>query len=298
MEVLDTLELTSGSTLEDAKRNFHRLSKQYHPDKNPNAKDHFLKILQAYQSIKDNPSLLTNQTTNSALGYTKLSIDASIEDFYYGREKIVNYERKIPCKTCMGTGSKYGLKGVCPHCFGEGTIENSVFAMLKDDSTCPMCKGSGIKDQKYCEACHGSKYGKEIIKYKVTLYPYHYHKKAIYLKNAGDQINKNEIGDVYIKLNIIPDTSVKIEEDYFCIYKNIIEVQSIIGDEDEIEIFGRKLKFYIGKNSTETYIKDKIREGLTQAIRIKFITRPPLLNNETITLYQDILKLEKDNLPG
>ena len=84
-----------------------------------------------------------------------------------------------------------------------------------------------------------------------------YHKKAIYLKNAGDQISKNEVGNVYIKLNVAPDDKVKIEEDYFCVYKNILGIQSIVGDESEIEIFGRKLKFFISRGSTEIYIKDK-----------------------------------------
>jgi hypothetical protein len=100
---------------------------------------------------------------------------------------------------------------------------------------------------------------------------------------------------VFIKLNIEPDNVISIEDDYFKTHYKILPVQRIIGDDAEITVFGRTLKFRIEKNASETMIEDRVSPGVAQKVRILFIEMPPALTDETVGLYRKILSVEKNS---
>jgi len=52
-ELYDTLEVSKHSSDNDIKRAYHRLAKQYHPDKNPGHEEKFKEIQYAYEILSD-----------------------------------------------------------------------------------------------------------------------------------------------------------------------------------------------------------------------------------------------------
>ena len=96
MEIFYTvLECTETSSLEELKKNYQRLIKQYHPDKGTcYNSDMFLKIDLAYKTLKNertrkdyDASLVASQCSDNVLIYAELS-KADIEldnkgNFYY-----------------------------------------------------------------------------------------------------------------------------------------------------------------------------------------------------------------------
>lgn len=301
MTALETLELQPGATIEDAQKSFYRLSKKFHPDKNPNDNDSerkFKEVVKAYQIIKEDPRLLnpTVPTSTPSFGFLQVIINATVDDYFFYRERTIKYPRKILCKTCKGTGSSDPINGKCPQCNGEGNIESSILQMMGRGSQCPHCKGTGVRDELYCKKCNGTRYEQEFTSYQMRFDPRIYHKKSILIKRGGDQNKDGSFGDAYAKINVKEDTYVKVEEDgCFSICESVLPIQKIIGDECETEIYGVKFKYIIRKGETEYYIQDRAA-GYPRTIRVRFIERQPAIDKDTKELYEKILEIEKPQL--
>jgi DnaJ-class molecular chaperone len=292
MGPLEILGLTPGSTIENATNRWRQLVRQYHPDHNPNESQKFLEVQEAYSAIKANPTLLDG-IQSSTVNVLRVSTQVTIKDFYLAKELPIRISRQIFCKHCSGTGSETKENGLCDHCGGSGQIKSNVLKMLNRSATCPVCSGVGVPKENMCTCCAGSKYETDNSLRKVRLTLKDYHKKTIALRNAGHQTSRDTFGNVFVFLDIVPDDRVLIEDLYFRIAYKVLPVQKIIGDVAVLSIFGRELLFKIEKNSTETMIEDRVLPGVVQRIRIMFEETPPVLTDETIKMYKEILSIEK-----
>jgi len=88
----------------------------------------------------------------------KLSI--SLEDIYNGNNKKLNYNKKVFCKKCEGTGNKDKKKHKCSKCNGQGQ-EIKIIRMgpmiQKAIQTCQQCNGTGKSYTQInkCTSCDG-----------------------------------------------------------------------------------------------------------------------------------------------
>lgn len=291
MNPLDVLGLHTGDTLENAKKRRNELLKIYHPDKCGGAQEMYDKITEAYESLKANPSLLTSRYFSPSSEFIIVGSSVSIEDFYFRRVKKISFTRNIFCRACGGTGSSEGVSGVCSGCRGTGEAGNDILSLM-GDSKCPFCRGTGIKTGKTCRSCGGSRYEPEqkTVSFRLSLVDYH--KKTAVLEGVGNQLRSGRFGRLLVNLSVIPDDKVSIEENYFSVFAPVHPVQRIIGDEGEVEIFGRKIKFGIERGSRDAYITDMVSKGNYQCICIKYLDREPRLTHEIEELYRRILQLE------
>ena len=295
MDPLDVLGIPPGSSVEDAKKRYRQLVQEYHPDHHPDdpaAPERFLEIQGAYEAIETNPSILDGQQP-STVSVLRINTQVSIEDFYLAKEIPIRISRQIFCGHCGGTGSETRETGLCTHCGGTGKITGNVLKLLNRDATCPICLGIGVPPQNLCVVCKGARYETDSSLRKIRLSLKDYHKKTIVLKNAGHQMSRNTFGNVFVKLQIKYDDRILIEDTYFRTGYKILPIQRIIGDDAEMTIFGRTIKFKIEKNATETTIEDKIAPGISNQVRIIFNEIPPVLTEDTIELYKKILPIEK-----
>lgn len=292
---LEILGLEPGDSLEKAHKKRNALFLKLHPDKNPPDKEMFKKVYDAYEAIEKNPSLLDVKKQPKTLEKPiRIKITVTLEDFYFKKKQTVSINRKIFCRKCKGSGSEIGEHGKCEHCAGTGKINSEILALLNKSSTCPICKGTGIKPGSICTSCQGAKFEFEIKSISFKLSPYNYHKQAIVIHNVGNQINTNLYGSVVVLLDILSTDSTKIEEDYFVVYDRVLPIQKIIGDNKTIKVFGRDVPYIIAPNSTESYVTDNISASVSQRIRIKFIGITPRFTEETTKLYKQILEIEKN----
>ena len=298
MDTLKTLELSPGSTLEDAKKNFRRLSFLYHPDKNPGKEEQFKDIVNAYDYIKKNPSILikTNETTTNYDGYICVDLNVTIEDLYFNRTKTIAIKRKIPCKSCNGYGVKDRVKGVCSLCRGKGSIDNDILSMLKKSSNriCPACKGAGIKKEFICPDCVGRKLKDELCEVQIELDLKDYKIRYQILIGAGDTDIKGSMGDILVRLNIEKDPIYTIEDNNLCFIQNITPAQKFIRAPCETTVYGKKFVFRVPAVEDYIVLKDN-REGLKfpQKIKARVNLIKPVLNREIRKLYRRIIEIEK-----
>jgi molecular chaperone DnaJ len=176
-EAHSILGLSSGVSLEDAKKKYRELTRKYHPDinKDDGAEDRFKKINEAYQCVisgkgSDPESVSTpvRNPFNPFQGFTgihnpfggaihqaeniSLNIKISFKESVLGCQKEISFSRNGKCVTCEGQGFTK-LHNNCDKCGGKGQIigrqGNMIFVR-----TCDKCMGQNI--QSPCKDCRST----------------------------------------------------------------------------------------------------------------------------------------------
>lgn len=163
-EAYTILELTPGTSQEDAKKRYRELTKKFHPDvnKDPGAEDKFKKINEAYQIIQSGKdtdltakrsaySPFYRQTIIKEVEEIRLYLNISFKESIIGCKKEVQYSRQVKCHTCDGSG-EYQINNGCKKCGGKGrTVIKQGFSVMI--STCTECNGKAeVQD---CPTCFG-----------------------------------------------------------------------------------------------------------------------------------------------
>ena len=109
-----------------------------------------------------------------------------------------------PCKTCRGTGAKYGtVPKVCLKCEGTGmqtSVQGGVFAMTEP---CTECKGRGLVVDQPCETCHGSGRGQSSKTMQVRIPAGVQDGQRIRLKAKGAAGERGgPAGDLYVTVHV------------------------------------------------------------------------------------------------
>ncbi|MEZ6121313.1 MAG: molecular chaperone DnaJ [Pirellulaceae bacterium] len=85
----------------------------------------------------------------------KCEVHLTLEEAATGVTKTVRFERNEACAKCRGTGSRPGSTGeTCRRCNGHGQVVQSA-GILRVQTTCPSCSGSGRIITDPCEGCRG-----------------------------------------------------------------------------------------------------------------------------------------------
>lgn len=166
------LELNQNSNENDIKKAYHKLSKQWHPDKNntEEATRKFQEINEAKDKILDNLKNNSNNNNNfnfifnfnNSVNISKVkkenniidNINVSLEQIYNEENIIYNYKHKIICNNCNGNEIE------CDECSGSGKktqVHQFGFMIQQFICTCNKCNGSGIIIiNNNCSVCNGT----------------------------------------------------------------------------------------------------------------------------------------------
>ena len=87
----EILELSPNCSIEDIKKSYWRLCKIYHPDKNPDNEDKFIKIKKAYETLSDEElrrdydlDLMCSPNCKPQRVNIKNDIELTLDECYYG----------------------------------------------------------------------------------------------------------------------------------------------------------------------------------------------------------------------
>ena len=144
------LDVPEDFTPDHLKRNYRKLAKEYHPDKNPNGSSRFIEINEAYEYLlnNDNPpefeqlfdfdflniNILKNFFKPTQFSFKKnkevKTITISPSEYFTGTVKELQVQSDCPCelRICMNcAGGGYCLNGlaleVCMECLGNGGVK-------------------------------------------------------------------------------------------------------------------------------------------------------------------------------
>ena len=87
-----------------------------------------------------------------------VNLEITLEDAFFGAEKLIEVPMSRKCKTCDGTGTGSGSASkACPKCKGSGSVrvvQSRGGARIITTGVCPNCGGSGLISP--CNDCGGS----------------------------------------------------------------------------------------------------------------------------------------------
>jgi len=129
-------------------------------------------------------------------------INATLSDFYNGREITINVQQQRACSVCSATGS---LKtDVCNGCKGQGmkiSIQQMGPMIQQTMSPCSDCNGSGKRIIQNCPSCGGKKYKNNDKILKTNIKPGHSNGHKIKFKEeCSDSPDYEKPGDVILNL--------------------------------------------------------------------------------------------------
>ena len=180
MNYYEVLGVQPGASDAEIKKKYHKLAKEYHPDKangDEEKEKQFLKIQEAYSSLtnKDGmfrgfdgysddvifqqfsdmfgfefPSTGMNQATDVDNEY---EVQISIEEYLNGASKPIQVSTTSTCDSCSGTGIRDHQVNTRVCAAGHGTGFDSAIPIF----TCSVCRGKRfvVTNHIRCNRCEG-----------------------------------------------------------------------------------------------------------------------------------------------
>jgi molecular chaperone DnaJ len=265
------LGLSKDASQDDIKKAYRKLSKQYHPDVNPDGENQFKEIAEAYDVLSDPQKKQTydmggdpngrnpfgggdmnfdeflrnmgfggNPFQNGGGSFRKkpsapdkiINIDITPTESYLAPKKTITYRREVECGGCSGSG---GDKQGCNTCKGSGMVTQvmgSGFFQHVVQSACPTCKGKGSFITRACNACNATGTLGEMKSINIDIHHGVDDGEFYRLDSAGDYHN-GYYGNLLIKIRMIPEPLwEKMGDDL--VYHNIVDYNGLMNESLEI----------------------------------------------------------------
>ena len=254
----ETLGVSKDATQDEIKKVYRKLSKQYHPDVNPEGGEKFKEISVAYDTIGDetkraqydnkmnNPfggngnvsyedifnQMFGNQGNNPFEQKRKSAPDKIIKvqvsplESFKGVDKVIRYMKDNHCDVCSGSGGEQQKCGTCGGAGFQIKTFGTGFMVQQIRTACQTCAGRGYTLVHRCFSCDGK--GIKSTTHEITVKLPVGIDDGQYLKLAslGDFRN-GEYGDLVIQISMVSqDGFEKMNNDLiYNLFLNLQEIQ-------------------------------------------------------------------------
>jgi molecular chaperone DnaJ len=324
----EVLGVNKSATTDEIKKNYRKLAKELHPDKNNGSKeaeDKFKEVSEAYEVLSDkdkkenydrfghNSSRMGQQSRYQQTNFTRqhrtgndmqLIVKLTLDDIYNGVKKTYKYKRNDKCTDCNGIGGHDSHN--CGECGGSGVILqtfNTPFGQISQPIPCYSCEGMGITYDRQCTTCHGSgvKQVEETIEVEI---PSGVVEDMVFVMNGkGHGIKGGDNGDLHIKIHELPHSTYLRSGNDLKMTLKLQYPQLILGGKVDIDtIDGGKIRMTVPEYSdvgSQLRIQNKGLKAFNSETRGDVLITlsvdiPKTLDDDTKALIIDLKeKLEK-----
>ncbi|XP_073822524.1 dnaJ homolog [Musca autumnalis] len=239
LDLYEILGVTKDSSDAEIKKNYRKLAKEFHPDKNPDAGDKFKEISFAYEVLSDpekrkiydrygikglqegadgfsdGNAFFAQWFPFTAMGghgreargkaaQIVIRLEVTLEEMYNGNvAKTVEYKRTSFCSQCNGEGGPKECQEMCCHCNGRGRTESYLFlGVTTGETICTACHGHGtiIPEAMRCTTCTGKGLVEENVKREIVIEKGAPNMLKIPFVSEGNQGIQGSRGDLVVVL--------------------------------------------------------------------------------------------------
>lgn len=281
MNFYNVLGVDQKASTSEIKKIYKKLARQYHPDVNPDpaAEEKFKEISTAYATIgdEDKRRAYDNELKRQSMPFqggfqggfggfsgaghpdvfdpfnmffrevgAALHISARIQlaflDAKQLQTKTIKFNRKIPCKSCDGSGAKSFHTAACGPCKGRGTIVR-VMGAFHATQACGSCGGKGKQIKEVCNHC-AEGLVTEVAELTVNIPAGILSGKVLRLAGEGNRSTTGR-GDLRLHVEILPDARWDREGANVISPLEVPYYTLVLGGEIEIETIWGKEKIKI-----------------------------------------------------
>ncbi|XP_055916231.1 dnaJ homolog subfamily A member 2 [Eupeodes corollae] len=225
VSLYDLLEVGKNATDAEIKKNYRRLAKEFHPDKNPEAGDKFKEISFAYEVLSDpekrqiydrygikglqegasssgmdTESLFARFFSFGSTNDLQIALPVTLEELYNGNpSKTLEYTRMEVCTDCSGTGGDTSKEKPCADCGGLGYRTTMGIIV---SGRCDVCHGRGkfLEEEFQCKECSGKGLIEKDTSIEVAIEKGMQHAEKIPFRSEGHQSLKGDRGHLIVIL--------------------------------------------------------------------------------------------------
>jgi len=275
----EILGVSKTATPDEIKKEYRNLAKIWHPDKNkdnPEAKERFSEIAEAYEVLSDNEKRADydnfGHRGDSRGGFASsvrdffnrkrpehvrvgqsmsLLVKLTLEEIYTGTKKQYQYKRQNTCSDCSGVGGT-NIQ-TCGICNGNGFVlrsYNTPLGVIQQHVECIVCEGIGSTPLDKCGTCHGNGVLETDETIEVDIPHGVYEGMVFVMSGKGHAIIGGKTGDLHISILEIPHKQFTRNGNNLHMNLSLTYPQLVLGDKVDIEtIEGSKIRVSVPAHS-------------------------------------------------
>lgn len=181
-----------------------------------------------------------------------IELTISFKESIFGTERKVLITKNAVCDTCGGDGAKTGTSfKKCETCNGQGKIHETrksfigVFTSVRE---CDVCHGRGSIPAEKCSTCKGAGILRKQEEILISIPAGIENGQMIRLTGQGEAITKGTPGDLYAKINVIPDTTFKREGENLVMTLDIKLTDALLGAEYKVNTIEGEISVSVPEN--------------------------------------------------
>jgi molecular chaperone DnaJ len=134
----------------------------------------------------------------------------SLSEALTGVRREIEFERRVECEACSGSGAEPGSKPeTCPQCGGAGQVtqqQRTFFGTTIVTTTCNVCGGQGTAVRERCRKCGGAGRVVKTIKQKVDIPVGIEDGGTLQVPGGGcDGLRGGPPGDLFVRVGVARD---------------------------------------------------------------------------------------------
>lgn len=235
----------------------------------------------------------------------RCNVTLTLEEAARGVEKDISFRRRVGCEVCSGSGASPGSQPtVCGTCGGQGQVIQSA-GILRVQTACPNCRGSGQQISQPCGECRGSGLQNKKAELTVTIPAGVDDGMRVRVQGEGEASpDGGPVGDCYVFINVRPHELFKRDGVHLILQLPISFSQAALGAEIEVPTLSgpHQLRIAAGTQNGEVLtvagqgVVDP-RSGQTGDLLVQvFIEVPKKLEPEQERLLRELAELDHESV--
>ncbi len=235
----------------------------------------------------------------------RCDVTLALEEAATGVRKQVSLTRHERCKACHGSGAEPGSSPqVCERCRGQGQVVQAT-GILRVQTSCPQCRGSGRIITSPCHECDGSGALPRKVLLDVAIPAGVDDGMRVRLAQEGQASpDGGPPGDAYCFIHVRPHKIFKREGNDLALQVPLSYSQAVLGTDIEIPTLGGKKSITVpkGTQSGEVFQLRGLgmpdpRSGMKGDLLVQtFVEIPKKVNAEQEGLLRQLAELEDEHV--